>query len=95
MNNTKPKSVLLPRTDFVLSIVGKNTSPTREKKVLLQKLGSHLAPSDEVAGERSETEGEKKLRFCSFTPSLPSSRQSRATSLVRGRRELLKPQHLD
>ena len=63
MNNTKPKSVLLPRTDFVLSIVGKNTSPTREKKVLLQKLGSHLAPSDEGAGERSETEGEKKLRF--------------------------------
>ena len=31
--------------------------------VLLQKLGSHLAPSDEGAGERSETEGEKKLRF--------------------------------
>ena len=33
------------------------------KKVLLQKLGSHLAPSDEGAGERSETEGEKKLHF--------------------------------
>ena len=31
--------------------------------VLLQKLGSHLAPSDEGAGERSETEGEKKLHF--------------------------------
>ena len=63
MNNTKLKSVLFPRTDFVLPIVGKNASPTREKKVLLQKLGSHLAPSDEGAGERSETEGEKKLRF--------------------------------
>ena len=31
--------------------------------VLLQKSGSHLAPSDEGAGECSETEGEKKLHF--------------------------------
>ena len=29
----------------------------------MQKLGYHLAPSDEGAGERSETEGEKKLSF--------------------------------
>ena len=43
--------------------------------VLLRMLGSHLAPSDEGAGERSETEGEKKVAFtCSFTTSLPPSR---------------------
>ena len=59
--------------------------------VLLQNWGSHLAPSDEGAGERSETEGEKKLRFLylyTFSPSvtakpchLPRQREARIVEI--------------
>ena len=89
MNNTKLKSVLLPRTDFVLPIVGKTPLRRERKRFFCKNWGLIWLPLTRELASAARLRERKSCVFCSFTPSLPSSRQSRATSQLPFRSVLL------
>ena len=64
-----------------------------KKEALLQMLDVFWLPLTRELSSEARLRERKVVLLCISIPSLPSSRQSRATSLVRGRQNYIESQH--